>query len=280
MFAAGYWLVLTVVLLALGARTPSWFIHLIVDVNIVVIAAVSATAPTELRSGISAMYFVIPAAYVGTWLPRRQMLLHLVLLSVAAGTGLVAAGARLGSVPEMIRVLIVVLAISWGIGYFINVLVAHLNQQVMIDPLTGLMNRTGLAAVARSYTRAGMRGEPKTVVVIDLDGFKAVNDSQGHEAGDDVLRETATALRAALRPNDTVTRMGGDEFVVLLDSASPIEAREVVSRIEGAMPIAFSSGIALWHEGAVIDDAVAAADAAMYAEKARKRDHRAAGPRA
>ena len=280
MFAAGYWLTLVVLLAVLRSRAPSWLIHLLVDVNILVVAAISATAPTELRSGINAMYFVIPAVYVATWLPRRQMILHLGLLSVAAGVGLITAGVRLDVVTDMIRVYIVVMAICWGLAWFVYLLVAHLNQQVMIDPLTGLMNRTGLATVAGSYTRAGMRGEPKTVIVIDLDGFKRINDTEGHEAGDEVLRQTAAALRAALRPNDTVTRMGGDEFVVLLDSASPTEAREVVARITRAMPIPFSSGVALWHDGTRIDDAVAAADAAMYQEKAAKRGERSSESRA
>jgi diguanylate cyclase (GGDEF)-like protein len=123
--------------------------------------------------------------------------------------------------------------------------------------------------------RYGLRG---ALLVLDLDGFKEVNDNHGHSAGDRVLCAVADALRSRLRESDIVARLGGDEFAVLLPRETPAEAELVCRSLEHAIPaevstpgnrrIEASVGFAAFVEGVEsVDDVLAAADAAMYAAK-------------
>ncbi len=111
---------------------------------------------------------------------------------------------------------------------------AEVEERAIHDPLTGLLNREHLAqreaAAAESGTAAGL-----AVVMLDLDRFKAVNDSCGHAAGDRVLRDVSSLLRAHTRGNDEIVRYGGDEFVLLLDGCTASSALHLAERIVAAM---------------------------------------------
>ena len=108
----------------------------------------------------------------------------------------------------------------------------QLAHQAFHDVLTGLANRALLTdRMDQALARNDRRGAPVAAVVVDLDGFKDVNDSLGHAAGDDVIAAAAARLRAAVRPGDTVARLGGDEFALLLEEPSgPAAALEVARR--------------------------------------------------
>ncbi len=102
-----------------------------------------------------------------------------------------------------------------------------------VDPLTGLMNRNALEETADALLReAAETGRPVAVLFADLDRFKAVNDTFGHNEGDRVLREVAAIIRNAVRDGDAAARYGGDEFVLLLRGTSREEARPVARRIQ------------------------------------------------
>jgi len=150
------------------------------------------------------------------------------------------------------------------------------------DPLTGLKNRRYFdERLASELDRAVRRRESLSLLVIDLDGFKALNDTQGHLAGDECLRRVARLLEVAVREHDIVCRIGGDEFAVILPGADEEGARYVAKRIRdrvaGArrrqgLEVGLSLGTASWDAG--YDDLpafVAAADAAMYQDKQRRR---------
>jgi diguanylate cyclase (GGDEF)-like protein len=129
---------------------------------------------------------------------------------------------------------------------------ARLQMLAEIDPLTGLLNRRGLDRVLETDLLPKARaGRDLVAVMIDCDGFKVVNDSFDHVAGDLVLRQVAERIRSAVRPQDAIARVGGDEFLVLLAGARHADALRVANRIResvatGRIPIPFrQSEIAL-----------------------------------
>lgn len=160
---------------------------------------------------------------------------------------------------------------------------SHLAHQATHDPLTDLPNR-GLLEDRLEQAFARLQHEPGSVSVLfcDLDGFKDINDSLGHDAGDEVLREVARRLRAVLRPTDTIARLGGDEFVAVCEGLGPDAVRRVAERIELALEVPMSVagkelsvrasvGVALTTDER--QDALAllaSADQAMYREKRRR----------
>ena len=159
-----------------------------------------------------------------------------------------------------------------------------LRHEATHDPLTGLLNRTLLLAeLRREVHRSRSDGSDIAVLYLDLDGFKAVNDSLGHRAGDTLLRTTAQRLRAVLRPGDHLARMGGDEFVAVLPGAASGEARRMARRLAEAarqpteldgMPVSVTASIGIAApRGATTDpeELLSAADSAMYRAKQRGR---------
>ena len=148
------------------------------------------------------------------------------------------------------------------------------------DALTGLPNRALLAERARSaICLAQEGGTPLAVIFLDLDHFKQVNDSLGHRVGDALLMEVAQRLRATVRDNDTVSRLGGDEFILLLPGANAHGAARVAGKLQEALrqpyqidhhelTMAPSMGIALFpQDGADFDTLTQSADVAMYRAK-------------
>lgn len=162
--------------------------------------------------------------------------------------------------------------------------IASLRSQAMTDPLTGLTNRRGFEEqVGRAFARASRFDEAGVLAYIDLDGFKPINDSLGHDAGDAVLVYVADFLSNSVRLTDTVARIGGDEFAVLMVQTTPDEGERRARTLQlllnashltfegNLISIAASMGIATFSAG---DDAKATmrrADAAMYADKGQQR---------
>jgi diguanylate cyclase (GGDEF)-like protein len=168
----------------------------------------------------------------------------------------------------------------------LGALADQLRHQAFHDPLTGLANRALLNDRAgHAFARSLRRATNVTVIALDVDAFKQVNDGHGHEAGDELLRAVALRLHAAARPEDTVARMGGDEFVVLVDAVDDVEdAVGLGERLRGAihpkfaladteLSITVSVGVAYGSaKTATFEQLLCDADAAMYAVKAAGRD--------
>ena len=132
----------------------------------------------------------------------------------------------------------------------LRALTDRLRQETHRDALTGLQNRRGLDALVRELSA---QPGPHALLFIDLDGFKAVNDSAGHATGDAVLRQVATLLSQSVRASDTVVRFGGDEFTVLLRACGLRQARTVGEKIVKAVSTAaFTTSAGVFHVGASV----------------------------
>ena len=151
------------------------------------------------------------------------------------------------------------------------------------DALTGLFNRRGfLEGGAREIARSARTGRGLTVALIDVDGFKEVNDLRGHEAGDDLLVQLGSALRGATRAVDVCARLGGDEFAVLLPETEAASVDAVLGRVrlvlaeaavETESPVTVSMGAATFSRPpASVDEMLRVADRMLYEVKAAGRN--------
>jgi diguanylate cyclase (GGDEF)-like protein len=152
------------------------------------------------------------------------------------------------------------------------------------DTLTNLRNRRGFDLVARQVLSFAKRADkPASLVFIDLDGMKKINDELGHDAGDRALIAAARLLRESFRESDVVARLGGDEFCVLLSGASALEASTAIARLQSGVAkgneaenlesqLSLSVGIADWDpaSGEDLGELMKRADQEMYAHKRSK----------
>jgi len=154
------------------------------------------------------------------------------------------------------------------------------HRMALVDPLTGLYNRrVAEERLASEASRSQRYGHPLAVVSFDLDKFKEINDSYGHLAGDQVLKEFAGRLGQAIRMSDFAARMGGDEFLVLLPECSTNQVEAFLARLRHMeadcggqkIPIRFSAGWVGYERGESTEQFLDRADRTLYADKrARK----------
>lgn len=146
----------------------------------------------------------------------------------------------------------------------------------VLDPLTGLNNRrSGEQRLEEEILRARRHGRPLTVLLLDLNGLKMLNDKYGHAAGDEMLRQFAARLNKAVRGSDLAVRIGGDEFLVVLPECKPEEVRHVLGRLSGlqvecggeSVPVSFSAGWTNYIAGESAEELLKRGDAALYANK-------------
>lgn len=159
-------------------------------------------------------------------------------------------------------------------------------QQALQDPLTGLPNRRALDERLRTLAAADA-AQPLSVALVDLDGFKDVNDQHSHAEGDDVLRVVASTLRDSLRADDIVARYGGDEFIILLPKAPLSAATQALNRSVKAVAslpqhlshgVTLSVGLVTLRPEERAEEVLSRADAAMYQAKRRGGNRIAASP--
>jgi diguanylate cyclase len=157
---------------------------------------------------------------------------------------------------------------------------ARVSAKVREDQLTGALNRRGLEEeFERSCAASNRRNEPMSLALLDIDNFKSLNDTHGHQAGDNALIHLARVIKATIRPTDVVCRYGGEEFVILLPGTGLQDSVTVISRLQRELTkrfflhdnqrllITFSAGVAERRPGETRDETIGRADAAMYNAK-------------
>jgi diguanylate cyclase (GGDEF)-like protein len=253
----------------------------------------------SLTSLVPLLYVATPVLYATTTSLRRISLMlalagtgayafvvlleQVGLLPYASGTAPLTAAPDAGTaVGSVLLVAVSSLVTSWLLGQLIaalNAANARLRDQSQHDELTGLFNRRYVLQrlgdeLARHKRKPGL----VTVAMVDLDGFKRVNDEVGHDAGDAVLKAVATALLVATRKADVVARYGGDEFVILFPNTEPDGIRAVGARILDqsrtaarsvcpTIPVSASIGTTVLRETDEPGDVIRRVDEQLYVAK-------------
>ncbi|MDX6726114.1 MAG: two-component system, cell cycle response regulator [Baekduia sp.] len=251
--------------------------------------AVSATLTGGPHAPVVAWYALAVSSLPGRFTTRGIVAGVAIALALLVGVGLASDAAAIASTPSLVlfpaMLIIGVALFGWA---HMHTEVAQRAEAVM-DPLTQMLNRKALVARAAELAQqARLTGRPVGVVLGDLDHFKAVNDSAGHQVGDAVLHDVAARWREALRAYEMAYRLGGEEFLVLLPGATLQEADEVAERLRvavGASPVAgqsvtMSFGVASSQDGDPFDfdTLYARADLALYRAKRSGRDRVCGGP--
>lgn len=265
--SAGLEVLAGMAVLALGARTPNWLIQAIVAGKTALVLL--GSMQQEYANGIvtSSIGLVWVALYVSFWFPRTRALVY----TTVAAAGYLVIVVRARELAPLTYAWAVITITMYSIVLTVGYLVGLLEAQSKHDPLTGLLNRNALDEYLIVTPTAGRTVTPRTLVMIDLDGFKLVNDIGGHAAGDRVLQEFAEHLRATLRGDDLIFRVGGDEFFLLLPQTRIEDALPKLERLRNDAPVGCSFGAVEWTLDQSFDDASSAADALMYADKAARR---------
>ena len=259
----------------LGARIPLLGYELVAAVGALMASALVARAATHGGMMIAAFSYPWIAIYSAHFFPRRIVMAIAALMSLGFGVGLLIDGLSNAGVYWA-----VVTATVWSICIVLGELSESLRRQADTDPLTGLLNRGGfLAAANREHAIAQRTGTPLTLAVLDLDGFKQINDLHGHGVGDRLLVDLASCWRERLRAGDILARHGGDEFVLLLPATSVQGAAAVLDRLcDERLAVRWSVGICEWLPRESLDKCLTRADAHLYSAKnaVRASDNRAA----
>ena len=229
---------------------------------------------------------------------RRRGLVYALFTAAAAVLGLLLTRAAFSFVPSLtfeffanrltyIYLFVVTAVVFILLGYILGRRIDRLSHLSTTDTLTDLANRRAFEArLHEEWQRARRYGSPLSLLLIDIDGLKRINDERGHAAGDEVLRTAARGINTTMRAMDFGARWGGDEFAIVAPNTSRGSAQQLAERLLGhvseqagtrdAVVVTISVGIATFEpEGgssATVERLVAAADAALYQAKSDGRN--------
>jgi diguanylate cyclase (GGDEF)-like protein len=227
--------------LAEARRWEAGYAYTAFAFTLVIAALTLAAAAVDHAGGFVLSLGLTMALTAGSYLRTLRYWICAVLSTIAIGTLVVAFLASGDPLYQALSVLLLLYLYSIYessdhiIGQFEELLMVRreLDFTASHDPLTGLMNRRGLDRV---LDEAGESGEAVGLLLLDLDGFKQVNDRHGHQAGDDLLKQVAIRLKGVVRPGDIVARLGGDEFALVMRGVEDAAAlSEVADRAVSAV---------------------------------------------
>ena len=263
--AVGLWAARRVTRKATGYRVS-------VSILLVTVAAVALGAHWDGGAAAPAAFgFVTTTVFVATQTPHLRLMVAAEVLILGTYVAIAALGQPMGIGHLFINVA--------GMAGLISVCStqartlarqrSQLRALATLDPLTGALNRRGLAEFAATLFGPRCRPGP-SLLCLDLDDFKQVNDRLGHAAGDQLLQSTVASVRRTVRPDDVVARIGGDEFVVILADADATTAQAVAARVGAAVRQQASVSIG-WasapYDGTTLEALMQAADHRLYRVK-------------
>lgn len=252
----------------LGSRFPLWVG--LVCVACFVLATIYFLGPSsDLPSAVASLQELpILALYLGWFMrPVVGRLLVVVCATVmgmsVSSNPLFAVDGDLGLAPVVHAFAVMLFCFEVG-----SYLWRRAERRAHTDQLTAVLNRRGfMERLERELVRATRTGTPMSLVVIDFDRFKALNDSRGHAAGDAALADTVAQWKRGIRARDVLGRTGGDEFALLLDRTDAAAAQRTMLRLRAASPHPWSWGLAEYRVGDDPETLFVRADLALYERK-------------
>lgn len=254
-----------------GKRLTPAFGLAAVGVHAAVSAYVLATAPFLVKATANLQEMPLMAMYLAWFYPKKTARWSLVgYMTVVLGAAVIGQGRYMsesGSLFECIR-LILFMALCMELGFLWR---GRVRAEGQVDLLTGAISREGFSPRATKEIERALRNSyPVSLAVIDLDGFKLVNDTNGHDAGDIVLKNVVTEIKSGIRATDAIFRIGGDEFVLLLPHADAEQAALTLTRLRAKTSHPWSWGVAELDAKDTPEAMVLRADKNMYKEKRRR----------
>ena len=246
-------------------RAPAVLVHVgLAGLSAALLLALVAVEPPAAQ-GFLHVALVWVGVLAFAYLTVRQAWAHVVVLVVGAA---VVEGVDGVPPAELVVAGLLLLGTTTGVGLLLRHLVDRADRLAELDELTGALNRRGLQSRAAPLALA-RTGGPHGLLALDLDGFKELNDREGHAAGDEALRAAVQRWRTVLRPSDLLARVGGDEFVVVLPGAGLEQATSTARRLRSSAPpgVSVSVGVAVLDGGEDLSEAMRRADADLYAAK-------------
>jgi len=287
----GWWTLMLFAIVALNlgtldrriARTTRPQLH--IAASIVLIQAILAitAAATGGPQSLELPWIVMPTAFSAARFRGTVVVADVALgIAMMLGATIGMDAAAFAHHPEGVLVSSVLMISVSAIVYVLSAAEVEQRGEAVLDHLTGLLNRTSLQRrFEELHEQAALTDEPISLILLDIDHFKAINDEQGHARGDAVLRDLAYVVRKQLRSFELVYRLGGEEFMVVLPGTELGEATAVAERLRialaealpGGLPVTASFGVA----GAVgaaarFDELFGAADTSLYRAKAGGRN--------
>lgn len=254
-----------------GARLPLIAFQIVIAVGVTMESTIIAAATTSAGMTLTAFMYTWLVVYAAYFFPPRA-----VAIVVAYIIGSFTVALLIDGLPNVLLTWMIVACTVFALGFVLTRLNESLRHQAGTDHLTGLPNRSAfLTAALRERAIADRSLAPLSIAVLDLDGFKQVNDNLGHAAGDRLLADIAACWRDCLRAGDLLARHGGDEFVLLLPGTSMVDADEVLRRLHApGLAVEWSAGVSEWISGEPLESCLAKADRQLYLAKEASRPSR------